>query len=239
MNERTCTIALLAHSYCYVATCSYRRATGGNSTHTSTLYGYRSSPLNKCDMAVTVAVTDEQEASSAILVFLWIKTLQLLSFLRVCGFFFCVFLFSCSLPLLLPSCGGFLRGWTFVSLVLIISSLIKSLGQPFSWRQFVCSHGSVENLFCLPLLLFFFPVVFGKYALPVIFFVSTLRFLNWSSGPRTLLKETYSAKGKPHLVSAAFFFSIPSLVLHFHLDAHPSASFSQTSEFPATRPQQC
>ena len=30
MNERTRTIALLAHSYCYVATCSYRRATGGN-----------------------------------------------------------------------------------------------------------------------------------------------------------------------------------------------------------------
>ena len=36
MNERTCTIALLAHRYCYVATCSYRRANGGNSTHTST-----------------------------------------------------------------------------------------------------------------------------------------------------------------------------------------------------------
>ena len=36
MNERTRTIALLAYSYCYVATCSYRRANGGNSTHTST-----------------------------------------------------------------------------------------------------------------------------------------------------------------------------------------------------------
>ena len=32
MNERTRTIALLAHSCCYVATCGYRRANGGNST---------------------------------------------------------------------------------------------------------------------------------------------------------------------------------------------------------------
>ena len=31
MNERTCTIALLAHSFYYVATCGYRRANGGNS----------------------------------------------------------------------------------------------------------------------------------------------------------------------------------------------------------------
>ena len=36
MNERTRTIALLAHSYCYVATCCYRRANGLNFTHTST-----------------------------------------------------------------------------------------------------------------------------------------------------------------------------------------------------------
>ena len=31
MNERTRTVALLAHSFCYVATCGYRRANGGNS----------------------------------------------------------------------------------------------------------------------------------------------------------------------------------------------------------------
>jgi len=32
MNKRTCTIALLAHSCCYVATSGYRRANGGIST---------------------------------------------------------------------------------------------------------------------------------------------------------------------------------------------------------------
>jgi len=36
MNERMRTIALLAHSYCYVATYGYRRANRGISTHTST-----------------------------------------------------------------------------------------------------------------------------------------------------------------------------------------------------------
>ena len=36
MNERTRTIALLAHSFCYVATCGYRRPNGGISTHTFT-----------------------------------------------------------------------------------------------------------------------------------------------------------------------------------------------------------
>jgi len=38
MNERTRTIALLAHSYCYVATCGYRRANGGI-FYTGTLLG--------------------------------------------------------------------------------------------------------------------------------------------------------------------------------------------------------
>ena len=32
MNEQTCTVALLAHRCCYVATCGCRRANGGIST---------------------------------------------------------------------------------------------------------------------------------------------------------------------------------------------------------------